>query len=80
MRQLIPGDTADILIKGATISKYIVQGTNVYQLATNTLISGALNHFLQIINQLQIQMHFPALDVAIPSNAQNYFEIMLPIV
>ena len=68
-----------IFISTVDTSKTVILNVNAYQIGINIIIQGALNHFLQMMNQLQIIMHLPMMNTNMPSNNMKFFSAMMPI-
>ena len=49
-------------------------------MSINMLLGGSVSFLLSIVDQLQIIVHLPILNLQIPSNGMEFFSISVPIV
>jgi hypothetical protein len=56
--------------------------TFFFALGLNILLagSGSMDYFIEMLNVLQIVIHFPMLGIVLPANVIFFFKIILPIV
>ena len=44
------------------------------------MITGSLSFLIGALDQMQLMIHLPVLDISLPSNALNFFKVLVPIV
>lgn len=57
-----------------------VKGAVAGSFGFNLVMAGSLGHLLSMINSLQIIVHLPLLNVAVPANVMKIEELLIPIV
>ena len=70
----------DSLVTSSVIGTQAVFTTLCVQLSTNMLISGSLQFLLGAIDQIQLIIHLPILDVKFPANTMLFYNYIVPIV
>mmetsp|Transcript_12386 Transcript_12386/g.19281 ORF Transcript_12386/g.19281 Transcript_12386/m.19281 type:complete len:218 (+) Transcript_12386:3359-4012(+) len=61
-------------------AKQTMKATMVVSFIANAFLSGSLSLVLGMVNSLQLIVHLPMLNVAIPANAMLVFKALIPIV
>ena len=77
---MIQTRNAKNLIKAAQATKTIFQGHTMSQIAISLIVSGSFSLMVSIIDQLQIIIHLPILNILVPANAMQFFSTAVPIV
>lgn len=61
-------------------TKSIIQGNTASHMAMSLVMGGSASFLISAIDQLQLIIHIPILNIDIPANAMEFFTISVPIV
>jgi hypothetical protein len=81
MKKQMPDDNITRnLLAASEAADSSLRTTLVGSIIMNIMIKGAMHLFLGMINNLQVIVHIPMLNVVIPANVMQIYKIILPLV
>ena len=68
------------MISSAQTSKSLIMGNTVSQMVISLFLGGSLSFLVSVVDQLQLIIHLPILNIEIPANGMEFFSLAVPIV